>query len=312
LGPIKTKEAFDSGKIGKADYIQAMHQYHRILFEYSELIRTTDIARIEIIDGQVIATSRKNGIVMACDPFDQRIAPIEILNFDEYEKPECDMALRLIDDGQNVFDIGGNFGWYSLLIAKSRDVKVFSFEPIPKTYAFLANNISLNHAENIDLFNFGFSDKEQEVDFFYYPEGSGNASLAQLSDRDNVCSIRCTVRRLDDFTKERGTRVDFIKCDVEGAELLVYRGGVETLRRDKPVVFSELLRKWSARFGYHPNEVLDLFFREGYGCFTVADDGLKEIHAIDDDTVETNFFFLHKEKHADKISSVASERGGAR
>ena len=209
MGPKMTKEAFKLGKMSKPDYIKAMHQYHSIVFEYSELIKDTDIAKIEIIDGKVLATSRENGIVMICDPFDQRIAPIEILNFGQYEKSECDMVLRLIDDGQVVFDIGGNFGWYSLLISKSRNVDLFSFEPIPKTYSFLANNVAINDVRNVNTFNFGFSDKEQEIDFYYYPEGSGNASLAPLSDGVNVSSIKCTLRRLDDFTKEQGTRVDF-------------------------------------------------------------------------------------------------------
>jgi FkbM family methyltransferase len=307
VGPIKTREAFKLGEIGKQDFIREMHGHHRMLFEYAELIRGTDIARIEILDGKVILTSREHGIVMACDPNDQRIAPIEILNFDEYEKAECDMTLRLIADGQNVFDIGGNYGWYSLLIARSRAVRVFSFEPIPKTFAFLEENIALNRAGNIERFNFGFSDTEQDVEFYYYPEGSVNASLANLSERDSVRSIRCHVRRLDDFTKERGTRVDFIKCDVEGAELLVFRGGLETIRRDRPVVFCELLRKWSARFGYHPNDVIALFSAEGYGCFAIDGDRLKPIRAIDDETVETNFFFLHREKHADKIAAIANQ-----
>ena len=243
---------------------------------------------------------------MVCDPKDHRIAPIEALNFGNYEKVDCDMILRLVDDGQHIFDIGGNFGWYSLVIAKLRNASVFTFEPVPRTFDFLQQNIALNSLDGIELFNFGFSDQEQELSFFYYPEGSGNASIANLSDGDGVQTVVCRVKVLDEFVRERKAVVDFIKCDVEGAELLVFKGGQETLRSQKPIVFAELLRKWSAKFGYHPNEVLELFRSIGYRCFTAVNGTLVEFDHMDDETLETNFFFLHTEKHHAKISALCS------
>ena len=95
--------------------------------------------------------------------------------------------------------------------------------------------------------------------------------------------------------------VDFIKCDVEGAELLVFKGGLNTIKRDKPIIFSEILRKWSAMFNYDPNEIFDLFKSEGYLAFTVNTNVLLPFCRMDESTVETNFFFLHAEKHRDLI-----------
>ena len=72
---------------------------------------------------------------MECAPGDHRIAPIEILNFSDYEKEESLMMDRLLRDGDTFFDVGANIGWYSINMAVSRrNSKVFSFEPIPKTY----------------------------------------------------------------------------------------------------------------------------------------------------------------------------------
>jgi hypothetical protein len=95
--------------------------------------------------------------------------------------------------------------------------------------------------------------------------------------------------------------VDFIKCDVEGAELLVFQGGQQTIARDLPIVFSEILRKWSAKFGYHPNDIFQLFHSLGYRSFSVAGSWLKPFEAMDATTLETNFFFLHATKHAELI-----------
>ena len=298
------KESFCNGQLAKADYIVRMHDRHKVLFEYAEFIKTTDIKQIEIMDGQVVMTSRKDGIRMVCDPSDRRIAPIEILNFDEYEKDESEMIVRLVADGMTVFDIGGNFGWMSLKIAASRNASIFTFEPIPRTFGYLSQNVALNGIDTIRPFNFGFSDEEKDLTFYYYPEGSGNASSANLSEMNDVRTVTCKVRRMDDFVREQGVTVDFIKCDVEGAELFVFRGGLETIRRDKPIIFAELLRKWAVKFNYHPDEVVRLLADMGYRCFIVGGDKLVEIPGIDDQMQETNFFFLHTEKHAMQIETL--------
>ena len=85
---------------------------------------------------------------------------------------------------------------------------------------------------------------------------------------------------LDQWTANQQIKPDFIKCDVEGAELLVFRGGQETLRRDQPIVFAELLRKWSKPFGYHPNDMLCLFRGLGYLCYAVGSKGVHRIENV--------------------------------
>ncbi len=305
MGITKLKESYKIGQISKPDYIVQMHDCHKALFEYADFIRTTDIVKIEITDNQVIMTSREYNVKMICDPYDRRIAAIETLNFDYYEKTDSDMIIRLAKGCKSILDIGGNFGWYSLLLAKvCSDSQLYTFEPLPRTFGYLKGNIALNGLNNIQLFNFGFSDAEQELNFYYDPEGSGNASIANLTDAAGVQSVKCLVRRLDDFVAERNISIDFIKCDVEGAELLVFKGGLESIRKNKPVVFVELLRKWAAKFDYHPNDVIDLFRSEGYLCYTASENELVRFEIMDDQTTETNFFFLHGEKHKNMIETL--------
>jgi FkbM family methyltransferase len=252
-------------------------------------------------------TSRSVGIKIVCDPMDKRIAPIEILNFGAYEPVDLDMILRLFDENSNFFDIGANVGWYSLYIAKNfPDATVFAFEPIPVTFNYLKRNININHLSNIHLHNFGFSNREETLKFYYYPEVSSNASAANLSESETVREVPCQVRKLDDFVKDTGVRVDFIKCDVEGAELFVYQGGIECIKRDKPIIFTEMLRKWSAKFSYQPNDIIELLAQVGYRCFVAKQKTLTEFFVMDEHTLETNFFFLHADKHAAKIKSLTS------
>ena len=294
---------YTEGVIDKHSFIKKMYEdHHASLFDYAEYITQTNIKKIEIQDDRVIMTTRDRGIRIACTPGDFRIAPIEILNFCDYEKSESAMMENLVSDGDTFFDVGANIGWYSINIAISRRAaKVYCFEPIPKTYQSLSANIQLNAVPNVVAHNFGFSSQAGEFPFYYYPEGSGNASSANLTNRTDVECVQCNVRTLDGYTTESGTHVDFIKCDVEGAELLVFQGGIETLKRDKPIVLSEILRKWSAKFNYNPNEIFELFKSLGYQAFTAEANYLGRFSKMDESTMETNFFFLHADKHSNLI-----------
>ena len=164
--------------------------------------------------------------------------------------------------------------------------------------------MGINNISNVQVFNFGFSNEEKEITFYYYPEGSGNASLANLSKSNNVEKISCYVRKLDNFVSEKNLKVDFIKCDVEGAELLVFKGGIETIKKHKPIILAEMLRKWSANFNYHPNAIIELLSDAGYRCFTAKGEKLIEFFTMDEQTLETTFFFLHSLKHRFKINTL--------
>jgi len=301
-----TRNEFLAGRISKPDFIHIMYErHHSKLFDYGTYLKQTNIASIEITDDSVIMTSRDNGIRMACPTGDYRVAPVEALNFLDYESEDSAMIMKLVAAAQNIVDIGANMGWYSINIAKTfPDCHVYAFEPIPRTFDFLERNIQLNALENIHAYPFGLSNERKDLVFYYYTEGSVNASSANLSERVDADLITCQVERLDDFVDSLKLRVDFIKCDVEGAELFAFQGGLETLKRDKPIVFTEMLRKWAAKFNYHPNKIINIFSSIGYRCFYVKGDHLNEIREITEVTAETNFFFLHDVQHCQQINAL--------
>lgn len=303
-----TRNDFLGSKITKPEFIQSMYQeHHSKLFDYANYLKQTNIASIEITDDAVVMTSRDKGVKMVCPIGDYRVAPIEALNFLDYETTDSAMIMRLVSPNDCIIDIGANMGWYSINIAKTYpSSKVHAFEPIPKTYLFLEQNIKLNQLSNIVAHHFGLSNERKDLVFYFYPEGSGNASSANLSERTDAELVTCHVERLDDFVSVNKLHVDFIKCDVEGAELFAFQGAVETLQKDKPIVFTEMLRKWAEKFNYHPNEIITLFSSLGYRCFYVDSTTLKELTEMTDETVETNFFFLHSKKHQQLIEKLSS------
>ena len=90
------KEEYSEGKIEKKDFIDRMHDIHKYLFEYSEILKETDVSKIEITDNSVIMTIRGSEIKMICDKNDKRIIAVEILNFNSFEKEELQFVKRLI------------------------------------------------------------------------------------------------------------------------------------------------------------------------------------------------------------------------
>lgn len=302
------KDAFRAGRLSKAQFIERMHEQHAILHDFADAIRGSDVAKIEITDDGVVMTSRA-GVRFCCDPADYRIAPVEAINFGSYESDDAAMLDRLIQPGMVIFDIGANIGWYSLHHA-ARDPKcrLHAFEPIPSTLHWLERNLALNPLPNVTIHPFGFSDASGTQRFHVYPEGSGGASAANNSGRPTVQQVEAPVRTLDEFVEETRCKPDLLKVDVEGAELSVFRGGMRTLSSAKPIIFTEMLRKWSANFGYHPNDIIALLSGLGYGCFFADGDRLMPIETVTDDTSTTNFVFLHRDRHS---ALVAKWAGGA-
>jgi FkbM family methyltransferase len=301
---IDTKENFNSGKLDKQTYISKMYENHQLLFEYVKLINCTDIKKIEITDEGILFTSRENETKLFCTKNDKRTAPFEILNFDKYEALDADLMYSLIRNGDTIFDIGANIGWYSINFSKKfPDSKIYSFEPIPNTYIQLDNNISLNKLNNVKHYNFGFSDEEKKLSFYVSEFTSVSSSAQNLTEDTNIKLVECNVIPIDFFLKSTPVKIDFIKCDVEGAELFVFKGALETLKIHQPIIFTEMLRKWSAKFNYHPNDIINLLKTLDYKCFSaISKSQLKEVKLVEDSTVETNFIFLNTKKHQEIIS----------
>jgi len=290
---------FKKGNLKKEKYIKKIHDLHAVLWDYLDFIQDKNVDSIEITKERIVLKTR-NGIKMICDPEDERFIPIEILNFGDYESSEIYMARRFLKKDSILLDIGANIGWCSLNLSKYVPKgRILAFEPIPKTYNYLKKNIEINGVRNIEKYNFGFSDKKGDFVLYYNPKLSAASSLQRLHGDKEVVPIKCKLKKLDDFAKEKGlSKIDFIKCDVEGAEILAIKGGLETIKKTLPVMFLEMLRKWSAKFGYHPNDIIKILSDIGYKCYVIENMKLVEIKEVKENTIATNFYFLHPKKHA--------------
>lgn len=306
---VENRTAFLAGRMSKGDYIQAMSQEHSHLFQYPEFLRGVNVTGIRLCADGVIAEFDEPRISMICTPGDMRSSPFEVVNFSDYERDEIQTARRIIERlggaAASFIDIGANTGFYSLALAHYfPGLRGHAFEPIPQTHEILRRNLALNQATRITPLNLGVSEKNGEFIFHSYPSLSAAASLTRLYDALEAEEIRCPVVRLDEYCFSQSIQADFIKCDVEGAELLVFRGAEKLLIRDQPAVFSEMLRKWAAKYDYHPNDLIRFMQHLGYGCFVMEEGHLHECPEVTEQTLHTNYLFLHRSKHAAMLQEL--------
>jgi len=304
---FELKRAYMTKQLTKPEFVKRMQEKHIILEDYMRLISGTGVNSITIEKERVLITT-DDGVIMQCN-FDDTELPLRFLSFGEYEKEERKIMLSMIKNGDTVFDIGANYGWYSLNIAiKYPSTAIYAFEPVKKTFDLFKKNVELNCLqERVRLFNIGIGKENGTLEFNYNKDQSGATSLTNLLDRDDVEKVRCAVETLDSFVAKQTstggkiTKINFIKLDIEGAEYFALQGARDVLERFKPILFVEMLRKWSAKFNYHPNDIIRFMGELGYCCFHIVNGKLMPFYEMTEETISTNFFFLHKECNSANI-----------
>lgn len=298
--PFERRTAFERGELDRLELWKRLAERHRLIAEHSALLAGTEIAAL-VVEASGLSVTLRNGLSFALDPDALREAPNIILAQGGYESFELALISRLARGVQVIFDIGANIGWYSLHLSQQEpQARIYAFEPVPTTHQRLLTNLGRNVAgERVTPVSDGLSDAPGAFDMFVpATSGSPAASLNELHPDEGSRRVSCGFTTLDKFVSDNEiVRLDFLKCDVEGAELRVLKGGAKSLARFKPAVVIELLRKWSAAFGYHPNDVLDLFASLGYFCYGVSACALTRIERVTDETRETNYIFLDPTRH---------------
>lgn len=151
----------------------------------------------------------------------------------------------LTDDGVFV-DIGAHIGTYSIILSK-KCKQVYSFEAQKSTFDCLCVGVSLNNCFNVDLNNVALSSEEGNGTLHHLTLDGGSstirAEIPSLSNQSVIQEESVIMKRLDSFQLKD---VDFLKIDVEGAELDVIKGASETLINNNypPFIFEAWPEEW--------------------------------------------------------------------
>jgi FkbM family methyltransferase len=152
----------------------------------------------------------------------------------QYEYSRVDPAIRA-REGEVVLDAGGCFGDTALYFANAvgPEGKVFTFEFIPENVEILKKNISLNldFKNNIEIIENPVWEISNKEIFF---KNNGPASRLSFEPFNGYDAKIYTIA-IDDFIETKKiNRIDFIKMDIEGAELNALKGSMNTIIKFKP------------------------------------------------------------------------------
>jgi len=151
--------------------------------------------------------------------------------------------------GMVFYDLGANIGLYSLLAARIVGARghVFSFEPDADVAGRLRRNIAQNEFQNVTVVESGVWSASEDLQFVPADTLSpdhGTGKFSSEGDASRGIPVRCV--SLDDFTRS-APPPDAIKCDVEGAEVEVFRGAEKMLRARHPWIICEMHSKENDR-----------------------------------------------------------------
>jgi len=218
--------------------------------------------------------------------------------------------LALIRAGDVVFDVGANRSYFTRLFSwiVGKKGAVHAFEPQPGTFAILRTAIErAGRPANVTLNLCALGDKDGAA-ILHQPGGDdGQASLrthgnGSWKHASSVHRYECLVRTLDDYAAAM-TRLDFLKCDVEGAELLVVKGGRATLKRLMPLLWLESNADWSRAFGSAPADLIAELRALGYDRFFSSEENLAPL--TDSQLAhETNLLCAVFSRHASRLASL--------
>lgn len=191
---------------------------------------------------------------------------------------------ELLEPDMVVLDVGANLGIYTLH-ALSAGCEVYSFEPVPRTYEIMRQNIKANgfaDTGKAHTFNCAVSDNDKPVSFYYNVKMCGHSNMFEAEgDSDREISVDCVV--LDDLLADI-PHIDVVKIDVEGAEYNVLSGMKKILDRNPGVrILIEFAPTHIIRAGRKPEDLLRLIKELGFSKKLITGSG--ELAEVDDSEI---------------------------
>ena len=202
---------------------------------------------------------------------------------------------HLLRLGDFALDVGAFVGFYAQRLAQlvGPAGEVWSFEPVPETFAVLSYAVKCLPLSNVRVFPYALSDADgpAHMEIPHYHGGGETLYDARITpdgSARNLRTVEIQRRTLDSLLAELPPRpLSFMKVDVEFHELHTIRGALATIRRDHPALLIEVLR--SPEEPGEQRDLMTLLVQEGYSPFRF--DGKKFFpRAVGDKS--QNLFFL--------------------
>jgi FkbM family methyltransferase len=173
-----------------------------------------------------------------------------------------------IRNGEIFVDVGAHIGKYALKIAKENPKSiVIAIESAKDTFYALLESIRKNGLKNVIALNIAAWDTNTKIKIFVTEAHEGSSAFLHLAENAGVVRIdEVDARRLDDIVERlKLSKIDWVKIDVEGAELRVLCGFIKSMLKIKPKIIIEIKE-------FNRNKALMMLKSIGYKCQQIPED----------------------------------------
>lgn len=207
---------------------------------------------------------------------------------------EIEILKKMVKQGDHVLDIGANIGFYSKILSGlvGQSGRIYCFEPDTTNFNYLKKNTA--HLNNLSLFNNAVSDKKDVIKIYKSKMLNVDHRTYPVSDYESVEEIHAV--GIDELMAE-GTipRVDFVKIDIQGYELVAFKGMSGLLKNNRNIkIVAEYWPHGFKKAGSSAIELYHFFVNLGFK-FSVMENNrlepLSEQYIIDNNDQPYEFFF---------------------
>ncbi|HEY0544546.1 MAG TPA: FkbM family methyltransferase [Pyrinomonadaceae bacterium] len=228
----------------------------------------------------------------------------------EYEHAVSSVIKRVVRPGDVCMDVGANLGWYTTLLHQlsGSEGEVHAFEPVPKVFAALSKNVALlEDSSNVHINNFALGDAPGKVELHIFagiPNGHTSISTQGFTD---YTTIESSIVTLDSYMEEKNVgRVDFVKVDIEGAELMFFKGAGKLFHQEIPPIWMiEMALGTTKGFGYLPQDLIDYMKKHvDYNFYAVQEPSgkLKQVAGFPPEDIGANVLCVPAARYHERFN----------
>lgn len=193
----------------------------------------------------------------------------------QYIVRDLDFLRQFIDENSICFDIGAHAGSWAIPLAQiTKQGQVYAFEALPYYAEVLTSTLKILHSARITIVNKAITDNCGHASVIFEDmHGQKLTGLTHIAREKEYIHNAAVVEAitLDEFYSQTNLKdkIRFIKCDVEGAEMLVLNGAEKLIENMRPVFYCEVDQDLYCKYGYSIEDLFNFWNMRDYNAYVL-------------------------------------------